>query len=63
MCTTKAASHRRYWGAVVPEVVWSRTSKTVSHEEAEFELDVLVNGEPVKGVLDKRGNMAKLCPL
>ena len=39
----------------------SRASKTGSHEGADLELDALADGEPVKGVTDKIGDMVKLC--
>ena len=44
--------YRRNWDTVVLEVLWSRASKTVSHEEADLELDLeldaMTNRKPVK---------------
>jgi len=40
--------------------MWSRASKTVSHEVVDLELDVLVNRKPVKGVSGERRDMGEL---
>lgn len=36
-------------------------SARVSHEGSDLGLDALANEEPVKGVIDKRRDMGKLC--
>jgi len=41
--------------------VRSRASKTTVLDGADLELDALADGEPVKGVADKIGDMVKLC--
>jgi len=41
--------------------LWSRASKTVSHEGADLELDVLTNRMPVKRVSNERRDMEELC--
>jgi len=40
--------YRRNWDTASLELLWSRTSKTVSHEGADLELDPLMNRKPVK---------------
>ena len=40
--------------------MWSRTSKTVSHEGADLELDAQTNRKPVKRVSDERRYMEEL---
>ena len=52
---------RRYWGTKGPKIVRCRPSKTATHEGTDLELDALADGEPVKGVTDKIGDMVKLC--
>src|SRR6218665_1285233 len=52
--------YRRNWDTVDLEVLWSRASKTVSHEGADLELDALTNRKPVKGVSDERRDMGEL---
>jgi len=43
--------------------LWSRASKTVSHEGADLILDVLANGKPVKEVSDVKRDMGEFCSL
>ena len=50
---------RRYWGTKGPKIVRSRPSKTTWHEKTDLELDALADGEPVKGVTDKIGDMVR----
>jgi len=52
--------YRRNWDTVSLEVLGSRTSKTVSHEGADLELDALTNRKPLKGVSDERRDMGEL---
>jgi len=52
--------YRRNWDTVSLEVLWSRASKTVSHEGAGLELDALTNRKPVKGISDERRDMGEL---
>ena len=52
--------YRRNWDTVSLEILWSTTSKAVSHEGADLELDALMNRKPVNGVSDKRSDMREL---
>ena len=52
--------YRRNRDTVDLEVMWSRASKTVSHEVVDLELDVLVNRKPVKGVSGERKDTGEL---
>ena len=56
----ETAWYRRNWDTVGLEVLWSRASKTVSHEETDLELDVLMNRKLVKGISDERRDMGEL---
>jgi len=49
--------YRRNWDIVGLEVLWSRSSKTVSQKGADFELDALTNRKPVLGVSDEGRDM------
>ena len=53
--------YRRNWDTFGLGVLWSRTSKTVSHEGRDLELCALVNGKPLKGVSYERRDMGELC--
>ena len=52
--------YRRNWDTISLEVLWSRASKTVSHEEADLELDSLTNRKPLTGGSHERRDMGEL---
>src|SRR6218665_1523348 len=49
--------YRRCQGTVDLEVLWSRTSKLVSHQSADLQLDALTNRKQVEVVFDERRDM------
>ena len=51
--------YRRCQGTVDLEVLWSRTSKLVSHQSADLQLDALMNRKPVEVVFDERRGMGE----
>ena len=57
----ETTSYIRHWNTIDLEVLWGRTSKTVSHEGEDIELDALTNRKPVKGVSDDKRDMGELC--
>jgi len=46
--------YRRNWDTLSHEILWSRASKTVSHEGADLELDSLPIGSQWREVLMKK---------